>query len=166
MTIQSIHLSLRHPSIHHIGPFPPSPPVKICSSEIFRQQKSSEIFSRDIFIWNLSSKYVVEMFSSENVRRVFSSNILVEYSRQKYASNILVQIFSSDIFPKTNENVDILKFITDCANVDPESRNWNYLFSSSEKNTLTNIPNLKKSICFTPNLTRDIEREGLADRHG
>ena len=46
----------------------------------------------------------------------------------------------------------MLKCITDYANVDPESRSWFYLFSSSE--TLEHISNLKVSILCTRKFAR------------
>ena len=65
----------------------------------------------------------------------------------------------------TNKNIDILKFITDYANVDPESRN-DFLFCLQIRiRTLKLFFELKASMFFSQNVGRWIEREGLADKH-
>ena len=79
----------------------------------FRQNYSS-----NIFVWNISSKIFVVI-----IRQIL-------YIRHKYFvecfSNLLSKI-CSNLFFKRNENIDILKCITDYVNVDPESRNWLFL---------------------------------------
>ena len=47
---------------------------------------------------------------------------------------MFVDILKKILFEKV-ENIDILKFITDYASVDPESRNWKNIFPASEKNS-------------------------------
>ena len=149
--------------------------------KIFIKIFSSENYCRNIFIWNISSKYFrqkmfVEYFVWNIMSKYFHLTIFVKYFRLKYfvffVWNILSKyvrlFFSSTIFrkyfSKKVENIDILKFITDIENVDPESRNW-FLCCFGLRKKKKNYVVRKMFDIFSEDLRGWIEREGLSDRH-